>query len=75
MAFGFRRTRTFEGCDWLWRIPLSPRCAGVLFALLVLFAGDDSDQVFGDATVRLNESIGVSRLLASLATRLARLKP
>jgi len=41
--------------------------AGILLALITLFAGYDHVDFFGAATLRLNQQIGISLLLASLA--------
>ncbi len=42
--------------------------AGVFLALITLFTGYDHVDLFGRVTVRINQQIGVSILLASLAT-------
>ena len=42
--------------------------AGVLLALITLFTGYDHVDLFGRATIWINQQIGVSVLLASLAT-------
>ena len=42
--------------------------AGVLLALITLFTGYDHVDLFGRATIRINQQIGLSVLFASLAT-------
>ena len=41
---------------------------GVLLALITLFTGYDHVDLFGRATIRINQQIGISVLFASLAT-------
>ena len=41
---------------------------GVLLALITLFTGYDHGDLFGCATIRINQQIGISVLFASLAT-------
>jgi hypothetical protein len=41
---------------------------GVLLALITLFMGYDHVDLFGRATIRINQQIGLSVLFASLAT-------
>ena len=41
---------------------------GVLLALITLFTGYDHVDLFGRATIRINQQIGLSVLFASLAT-------
>jgi hypothetical protein len=41
---------------------------GVLLALITLFTGYDHGDLFGRATIRINQQIGISVLFASLAT-------
>ncbi len=55
MLFGFDRQ------GWITLI------AGVLLALITLFAGYDHVNVFWGPTLRLNQQVGISLLLASLA--------